>query len=296
MNQDAPDAGDRSKAPQEEKQRTPPPRDVTASVLNIIKSVLWLGFGTLGIVFILLNWSNIKNSLSNLDKLSGFGFAVELRSQLSSLPLANPAEGRKGYFLSQEQPHTVFTRATWSMPALAGATILWVDDEPENNNNVMEFFQWARILVRIARSNDDAMKQLVANKIDLVISDVGRRHEPNYFLSPLLRCPIHFFRLPSWVKSDETVNALNVRENREPAPGFSLAERMVTEIPDDKRPPLIYMTGYGDILVSTCAVLTTGNHYELIHAVISELERRRTGELARIRPPWVTEAFSASKK
>ncbi len=57
---------------------------------------------------------------------------------------------------------------------LANATILWVDDRP--NNNVYERMALEALGIRfvISTSTDDAVEKLRAGRYDLVISDMGR--------------------------------------------------------------------------------------------------------------------------
>lgn len=59
-------------------------------------------------------------------------------------------------------------------PANAVATLLWVDDHPDNNLLEVEYFKRRKIAVHLAVNTEDALKLLAMNRYDLVISDLGR--------------------------------------------------------------------------------------------------------------------------
>lgn len=57
---------------------------------------------------------------------------------------------------------------------LAGATVLWVDDDPSNNRFERISLEALDIEVTTALSTEEALEQLRANEYDVVISDMGR--------------------------------------------------------------------------------------------------------------------------
>lgn len=61
-----------------------------------------------------------------------------------------------------------------TMKQLANATVLWVDDRP--NNNIYERMALEALGIRfvISTSTDDAVEKLRAGRYDLIISDMGR--------------------------------------------------------------------------------------------------------------------------
>ncbi len=261
--------------------------EATGSVLSIARS---LTIGALIIAAVVVAWDGrgaIEALLRDAQKLSGFGVSIE-RAPLTALPIANPARPG-GYSLEPGQLESVQARANWVRPVLSGAVILWVDDNPAGNNNLIQFFQWAGISIRFARSNDEAlheMREARAQPFDLVISDIGRDTSgEGWGDEPLRACPLRFLSLPPTVPRDTDLDALNAEANRRPAPGSWLPERMRREL-GARSPPLIHFTGHGSALVSACAELTTGDAFHLIHGVFSVLERQRAAEFNRFRPPW----------
>lgn len=72
--------------------------------------------------------------------------------------------------------------ATWvptpqAQRDLQGATVLWVDDNPDNNRYEREAFQAIGIRFELSTSTEDALRQLGRRRFDAVISDMGRGDE-----------------------------------------------------------------------------------------------------------------------
>jgi CheY-like chemotaxis protein len=61
---------------------------------------------------------------------------------------------------------------------VAGATVLWVDDNPEGNIFVRRAFEAIDIEVQIARSTVEALTFLAENPVGVIISDMGRGEGP----------------------------------------------------------------------------------------------------------------------
>jgi CheY-like chemotaxis protein len=59
-------------------------------------------------------------------------------------------------------------------PALAGRSILWVDNQPMNNTYEANVLKRLGASILFARSNDEAEAHLKQDRFDLVISDIGR--------------------------------------------------------------------------------------------------------------------------
>lgn len=60
---------------------------------------------------------------------------------------------------------------------LQGATVLWVDDNPDNNRFEREAFQAIGIRFELSTSTEDALRQLDRRRFDAIISDMGRGEE-----------------------------------------------------------------------------------------------------------------------
>ncbi len=68
----------------------------------------------------------------------------------------------------------VLRRVKQHMKILQDATILWVDDHPENNRNERKMFHQLAVQVDIAKSTDDALDMLKHQTYDLILSDMSR--------------------------------------------------------------------------------------------------------------------------
>jgi PleD family two-component response regulator len=65
-----------------------------------------------------------------------------------------------------------------SVAAVAGACVLWVDDEPTNNRREIQALEKVGIQVSTTKTTDDALAQLKTGKFDLVITDLDRDKKP----------------------------------------------------------------------------------------------------------------------
>ncbi|MFZ1123622.1 MAG: response regulator [Candidatus Baltobacteraceae bacterium] len=61
-----------------------------------------------------------------------------------------------------------------TLPTFSRASILWVDDRPENNTYLIQAFKELGIHVDTPRSTNDALELLNRRQYDVIISDMGR--------------------------------------------------------------------------------------------------------------------------
>lgn len=71
----------------------------------------------------------------------------------------------------------VVSRLEHALDCLRDGRILWVDDHPEWNLNLIRLFTRHEMVVHIARSTDEALVQAWAGAYDLVITDMWRDTE-----------------------------------------------------------------------------------------------------------------------
>ncbi|MGA3541303.1 response regulator [Micromonosporaceae bacterium DT194] len=62
--------------------------------------------------------------------------------------------------------------------ALAGGRLLWVDDLPGNNRQIVELLQRAGLTIDLALSTDEAVGMLQRHGYDVVITDMRRGDDP----------------------------------------------------------------------------------------------------------------------
>lgn len=139
--------------------------------VTALNSVVNLLLITFGLVFFALKWRELK-----LVAIGPLQFQREkIRFELEEFQKSagsSPDSSAKGAL------EKAINRATEPAAAgrMAGKTILWVDDTPENNRLAVRALSRLRIHVESALSTEDALRHLDRNPdVDLIISDMGRR-------------------------------------------------------------------------------------------------------------------------
>lgn len=111
--------------------------------------------------------------------VSAFGFRIELKasdveaamraraSVIGDIPKADPSWAATGQ---------VADRASRLREHIAGRTVLWVDDHPEDNRIERRLLRQMGIFVEMTTTNQEAEQTLgdPAERIDLIISDIKR--------------------------------------------------------------------------------------------------------------------------
>lgn len=96
---------------------------------------------------------------------------------------AEDAPAHRRATVSAPSPGSVANTVTESIPDaqaqqdLQGATVLWVDDNPDNNRFEREAFEAVGIRFELSTSTEDALQQLTRRRFDAVISDMSRGQE-----------------------------------------------------------------------------------------------------------------------
>lgn len=80
----------------------------------------------------------------------------------------------RNVLLSKEEVDDVVNKALASRSKFQGARMLWVDDNPENNDNERNFFSQTGILIDLARSTNDGLARLDRRNYNVVITDMTR--------------------------------------------------------------------------------------------------------------------------
>jgi CheY-like chemotaxis protein len=76
--------------------------------------------------------------------------------------------------LSKEEIDDIVNKAMASRSKFQGARLLWVDDNPEGNDNERNFFSQSGLLIDLARSTSDGLARLDRRSYDVVITDMTR--------------------------------------------------------------------------------------------------------------------------
>ena len=102
--------------------------------------------------------------------------AAALLGAASAKPTEISAERKEADVETARRIADVVSRAAEprNIRRLAGASVLWVDDNPVNNLYERRALETLGIRCDISTSTDDALKKLRLNTYDLIISDMGR--------------------------------------------------------------------------------------------------------------------------
>jgi len=155
------------------------PDPIVLEAIRLIRSAIWPIVLVLALLLFHAPLTRLIDRLQNITaKRTESGFEVALAA--ASL---GAAEARRpgGPALSPADIASTVRRAQSEMPAsgFGTPTILWVDDNPDNNVYERNALEVLGVRFRLAASTDEAKKQISANGIDLVISDFKREADPD---------------------------------------------------------------------------------------------------------------------
>ncbi|MFM0350351.1 response regulator [Paraburkholderia sp. RL17-347-BIC-D] len=182
-------------------------------------------------------------------------------------------------------------RALNSAQSIVGTRLLWVDPNPKNNAQEAEFFKSIGIEIIEVGSTSKALEFIPVVRPDVIISNISR---PNDGSGELVKCPAHYYQLPSWAKGYTSLNQLNldVNSGKTDTKGFALAEE-ISKLPNpynalaDKEDSKIifYTARNGGISSSQCGRIVTNRTDVLLNTVISVLEEANWRKLGTPRDP-----------
>lgn len=155
---------------------------------DFVAALLWPGV----VFFFLLYFRHeLRAFLARLTELSvkAGSFEAVAKRQAEAAVLLGQAEAAKTpaaeeggapALPAEARARSIATAVSAATPPrmaerLANATVLWVDDHPENNELERRALEAMGIRFVLATSTDEATRQLRFGRFDAVISDLGRR-------------------------------------------------------------------------------------------------------------------------
>ena len=155
--------------------------DAITKLLNVL---IWPGV----FLFILIRFGqDLREFFSSLGELSlkGAGFEASLKKKqaevvaaLSAAAASNADEDKTGESVAKEAMIAADVVAEVVTPrALRRAsrsTVLWVDDNPNNNSYQRQALEAIGVSFVLAKSTDEALKKISKQRFDAIISDMGR--------------------------------------------------------------------------------------------------------------------------
>ena len=157
--------------------------ELTPALVELITSILWFG---LAVIVLMMFYRPLRDQvIPYLTTVNVMGVelsfvrdsidkAIESANQHDNgLQLAEKSKRWK-VEVSQLDRERVLHRAQTHIQLLQDARILWVDDQPHNNENERRMFRQLQVVIELAQSTDEAVKMAVANQYDVIVSDMER--------------------------------------------------------------------------------------------------------------------------
>jgi CheY-like chemotaxis protein len=155
--------------------------DAVTKLLNVL---IWPGV----LLFILIRFAqDLREFFSSLGELSlkGAGFEASLKRKqaevvaaLSAAAAARPDEDKTRDSVAKEAMIAADVVAEVVTPRVirraSRSTVLWVDDNPNNNSYERKALEALGVGFVLAQSTDEALKKISRQRFDAIISDMGR--------------------------------------------------------------------------------------------------------------------------
>lgn len=155
--------------------------DAITKLLNVL---IWPGV----LLFILIRFGrDLREFFSSLGELSlkGAGFEASLKRKqaevvaaLSAAVASKPDEDRTRESVAKEAMIAADVVAEVVTPRAirraSRSTVLWVDDNPNNNSYERQALAALGVSFVLAQSTDEALKKISRQRFDAMISDMGR--------------------------------------------------------------------------------------------------------------------------
>jgi CheY-like chemotaxis protein len=144
-------------------------------LIEFIKASPALIVSIVGSLFLIANADAIGKLLRKATKLSALGVSIEAAGD--TLDDAFKAHGLQG-MASQRERMAVLRRLSACAPLLRGTRVLWVDDQPSNNEAEVKLLKSLDVEVQQVTTSADANAFLNIRHYLLVITDFDRDDMP----------------------------------------------------------------------------------------------------------------------
>jgi CheY-like chemotaxis protein len=124
------------------------------------------------VVIAMLGPSRLANAFLSARKISFAGLEIDLKGDISQAVQA------KGGDASNQLEGQVARRALRSLDLMQGARLLWIDENPANNETETKLFKRFGLAIDRATDDTEAERSLVGAAYDVVISNMNRNGNP----------------------------------------------------------------------------------------------------------------------
>ncbi|EPE93851.1 hypothetical protein [Rhizobium grahamii] len=224
-------------------------------------------------IFLLLHWQYFSRWLEGVTHGEFLGLKFDRAAAEQKIDQLVIEKAQSG----ATRPFAIgaLARAERVLPAISGARVLWVDQDPGNNVIERGVLENMGITVQLALSTSEAQTFLRADNYDLVISNGYRDEKPTL----LKQCPAYYVDFPSKALRDQfgdDLQKFNIHQQSDPIGGFAMAEVLVAEYTtvfgDRQVPRIIYYTASnGGLVADACSRIVTNRPDVLLQSVVSAL-------------------------
>jgi CheY-like chemotaxis protein len=149
--------------------------EITIELIKIIPSLL--GF-ILVLIILVVFYKPIRYELfPRIGSVKAFGLEASFIEKVKS-SIEKVGE-KRNIRISTVASSAVAQRAGRLVPLIKGSRILWIDDNPNNNNLERLTLESLGIVIDTAESSDEAFRILEKSNYDLIISDIKRNNIPD---------------------------------------------------------------------------------------------------------------------
>ena len=252
------------------------------SIANAIMILTKVSAIVVVLIWVILEHEQVELWLRSLTHAELYGVKLDRDAiDRATSELLNLKKKDADFSLSSGE--AALRRAVRVAPAIVGARILWVDDQPANNETERRFLANLKMDVKSVTSSADAFRELRRYPYDLIVSDIWRPADQQ---GPLEHCKVHYFAYPD-DKTRREYEQLNRRglsgfnedANEQGAAGFTMAEALADRESEVIPPVIFYSAGQAKVVRSLCGRTTTNRRDVLLQAVVSAIEELRWAEL-----------------
>jgi len=210
--------------------QSPPGEDKLDKGLRQAGATIKIIFFAMALSYVALHWTFLSEWISTITH--GEVFGIKFDREAADQKVKEIIGSKTIKTSSPTFAKGAVARAARVGSAVAGARVLWLDTNLENNLLERQVLEAMNISVHRALSVDAAKKLAEqaakdGEPYDLIISNVGK----DTGQGPLTKCPVHFSEVPKgldppWTR---TLPEYNAEQNKTPRGGFAFAEWLATE-------------------------------------------------------------------
>lgn len=145
----------------------------STSILEVATAMLKASATLVIVMFLVFNFDLIKDLFVNVSHVEAFGVKMDFDATAKQIIKETP-DGVSGPNVHLVEAEGALKRAAKSSEVYVAASILWIDDHPEDNVAIRRVFQDLGANVTVTLDTAEAADALRRGFFDVVISDIVR--------------------------------------------------------------------------------------------------------------------------